>query len=140
MPVNFICCSNLGGYLKYDLNFFLGLEMQVWEALKTGDKNINSNLLSDDFLGVDETGLSSKSDHLELLRSGPIILCYKIGSSQLIQLGPETVGLTYSATAKFLKNDDQDTETLLFITSIWARRLNKWVNIFSQDTKGSAHY
>ena len=90
--------------------------------------------------GVYETGLSSKEDHLELLRNGPIISCYEIGSSQLIQLGPETVSLTYSATATFLENDKQNTETLLFITSIWTRRLNKWVNIFSQDTKGSAHY
>jgi len=140
MPIHFICCSNLGGHLKYDLNFFLGLEMQVWEALKTGDKNTNSNLLSDDFLGVYETGLSSKSDHLELLRSGPIILCYKIGSSQLIQLGPQIASLTYSATATFIKNEEQDTRVLLYITSIWACRLNKWVNIFSQDTKGNIHY
>jgi hypothetical protein len=126
--------------LKYDLNFFLGLEIQVWEALKNGDKNANSRLLSDDFLGVYETGLGSKEDHLELLRNGPIISCYEIGSSQLIQLGPEISSLTYSATAKFLRNEGEDTQVLLYITSIWARRLNKWVNIFSQDTKGSTHY
>ena len=126
--------------MKYDLNFFLGLEIQVWEALKNGDKNADSNLLSDDFLGVYETGLSSKEDHLELLRNGPIISCYKIGSSHLIQLGPEIASLTYSATATFLKNEEQDTQVLLYITSIWARRLNKWVNIFSQDTKGNAPY
>ena len=122
--------------MKYDLNFFLGLEIQVWEALKNGDESADSNLLSDDFLGVYEAGLSSKEDHLELLRNGPIISCYAIGSSQLIQLGPEIASLTYSATATFLKNDEQDTEVLLYITSIWARRSNKWVNIFSQDTKG----
>ena len=126
--------------MKYDLNFFLGLEIQVWEALKNGDKNANSKLLSDDFLGVYETGLGSKEDHLELLRNGPIISCYEIGSSQLIQLGPEIASLTYSATATFLRNEGKDTQVLLYITSIWARRLNKWVNIFSQDTKGSTHY
>ena len=126
--------------MKYDLNFFLGLEIQVWEALKNGDKNANSRLLSDDFLGVYETGLGSKEDHLELLRNGPIISCYEIGSSQLIQLGPEIASLTYSATATFLRNEGKDTQILLYITSIWARRLNKWVNIFSQDTKGSTHY
>ena len=126
--------------MKYDLNFFLGLEIQVWEALKNGDKNANSRLLSDDFLGVYETGLGSKEDHLELLRNGPIISCYEIGSSQLIQLGPEIASLTYSATATFLRNEGEDTQVLLYITSIWARRLNKWVNIFSQDTKGSTHY
>ncbi|MDE0798787.1 MAG: nuclear transport factor 2 family protein [Nitrosomonadaceae bacterium] len=126
--------------MKYDLNFFLGLEIQVWEALKNGDKNANSRLLSDDFLGVYETGLGSKEDHLELLRNGPIISCYEIGSSQLIQLGPEIASLTYSATATFLRNEGEDTQVLLYITSIWARRLNKWVNIFSQDTKGNTHY
>jgi hypothetical protein len=126
--------------LKYDLNFFLGLEIQVWEALKNGDKNANSKLLSDDFLGVYETGSGSKEDHLELLRNGPIISCYEIGSSQLIQLGPEIASLTYSATATFLRNEGEDTQVLLYITSIWARRLNKWVNIFSQDTKGNTHY
>ena len=126
--------------MKYDLNFFLGLEIQVWEALKNGDKNANSRLLSDDFLGVYETGLGSKEDHLELLRNGPIISCYEIGSSQLIQLGPEIASLTYSATATFLRNEGKDTQVLLYITSIWARRLNKWVNIFSQDTKGNTHH
>ena len=118
----------------------MGLEIQVWEALKNGDKNANSKLLSDDFLGVYETGLGSKEDHLELLRNGPIISCYEIGSSQLIQLGPEIASLTYSATATFLRNEGEDTQVLLYITSIWARRLNKWVNIFSQDTKGNTHY
>ena len=113
------------------------MERQVWEALKNGDVNADANLLSDDFLGVYETGISSKEDHLEQLRNGPIISSYKIGSAQLIKLGPEIISLTYSATAIFLKNETQDAQNLFFITSIWARRLNKWVNIFSQDTRGN---
>jgi len=130
-------CTDEGGLLEYDLNFFVGLERQVWEALKNGDVNADANLLSDDFLGVDETGISSKEAHLEQLRNGPVISSYEISSAQLIQLGPEIVSLTYSATAIFLKNETQDTQNLFFITSIWARRLDKWVNIFSQDTRGN---
>ena len=113
------------------------MEKQVWEALKNGDVNADASLLSDDFLGVYEDGFSTKEDHLAQLRNGPIISSYKIGSIRLLQLGPEIVSLTYSATAIFLKNDTQDSQNLLYITSIWARRFNKWVNIFSQDTKGS---
>ena len=113
------------------------MEKQVWEALKNGDVNADANLLSDDFLGVYEEGISSKEEHLEQLRNGPIILSYEMGSAQLIQLGPEIVSLTYSATVIFLKNETQDTQNLFFITSIWALRLNKWVNIFSQDTRGN---
>jgi len=99
--------------------------------------NADANLLSDDFLGVYETGISSKKDHLDQLRNGPVISSYEIGSAQLMQLGPEIVSLTYSATAIFLKNETQDAQNLFFITSIWTRRLNKWVNIFSQDTRGN---
>lgn len=132
-----MCCNDPGGLLQYDLNFFIALEKQVWEALKNGDVNADANLLSDDFLGVYEDGLSSKEDHLEQLRNGPVISSYEIGSAQLIQLGPEIVSLTYSATAIFLKKRTQDTQNLFYITSIWARRLNKWVNIFSQDTRGN---
>ena len=113
------------------------MEKQVWEALKNGDVNADANLLSDDFLGVYEAGISSKEEHLERLRNGPVISSYEMGSAQLIQLGPEIVSLTYSATAIFLKNEAQDTQNLFYITSIWACRLNKWVNIFSQDTKGN---
>ena len=130
-------CNDQGGLLEYDLNFFVSLEKQVWEALKNGDVNADANLLSDDFLGVYEAGISSKEEHLEQLRTGPVISSYEMGSAQLIQLGPEIVSLTYSATAIFLKNGAQDTQNLFYITSIWACRLNKWVNIFSQDTRGN---
>jgi hypothetical protein len=113
------------------------LERQVWEALKNGDVNADANLLSDDFLGVYEAGISFKEDHLEQLRNGPVVSSYEIGSAQLIELGPEIVSLTYSATAIFLKNEAQNTQNLFYITSIWAHRLDKWVNIFSQDTRGN---
>jgi len=132
-----MCCNDQRGLLEYDLNFFVTLEKQVWEALKNGDVNADANLLSDDFLGVYEAGISSKEEHLERLRNGPVISSYEMGSAQLIQLGPEIVSLTYSATAIFLKNGAQDTQNLFYITSIWACRLNKWVNIFSQDTRGN---
>lgn len=133
----FMWCNDQGDILEYDLNFFVGLERQVWEALKNGDVNADANLLSDDFLGVYEAGISSKEDHLEQLRNGPVVSSYEIGSAQLIELGPEIVSLTYSATAIFLKNEAQNTQNLFYITSIWARRLDKWVNIFSQDTRGN---
>ena len=70
------------------------------------------------------------------LKNGPVITSYEMGSARLLQLGPEIVSLTYSATAVFLKDKTQNDRKLFYITSIWARRFNKWVNIFSQDTRG----
>ena len=127
------------GILQQDLNFFVSLEKQVWEALKNGDTCADSDLLSDDFLGVYESGLSTKEDHLAQLKDGPVVLDYKIRQAKLLQLGPNIASLTYSATVIFVKNETQDTQNLYYITSIWAYRHNKWVNIFSQDTKGNVH-
>jgi hypothetical protein len=122
--------------LQQDINFFIALEKQVWETLRNGAIEAASALLSDDFIGVDESGLSTKEDHLAQLQSGPIISDYKIKHAQLLQFGPKIVSLTYSATASFLKREVQGTQHLYFITSLWTYRDNKWINIFSQDTKG----
>ena len=123
--------------MKIDINFFMNLEKKVWEALKNGDLNADADLLSDDFLGVYESGISTKEDHLNQLMDGPIISSYKMGPARLLQLGNDVVSLTYSATAIFLNHKKKDNQTLLYITSIWALRSDKWVNIFSQDTKSN---
>lgn len=124
--------------METNLNYFVALEKQVWEALRNGDVDADANLLSDDFLGVYESGLSTKEEHLQQLRDGPIISSYTMGPARLLRLGPDVISLTYSATAVFLKHGKQDNQSLFFITSIWALRSNKWVNIFSQDTRGNA--
>ena len=123
--------------MQQDINFFISLEKQVWEALKNGDIEADSALLSDDFLGVYESGLSTKEDHLAQLQAGPIVSDYRIKHAQMLLLGPKIVSITYSATVSFVKREAQSTEHLYFITSLWAYRENKWVNIFSQDTKGN---
>ncbi len=123
--------------MQQDINFFLSLEKQVWEALKNGDIEADSALLSDDFLGVYESGLSTKKDHIAQLQAGPIVSDYKIKHAQMLQLGPKIVSITYSATVSFVKKEVQSTQHLYFITSLWAYRENNWINIFSQDTKGN---
>lgn len=123
--------------MQQDINFFISLEKQVWEALKNGDIEADSALLSDDLLGVYESGFSTKEDHLAQLQAGPIVSDYRIKHAQMLLLGPKIVSITYSATVSFVKREVQSSEHLYFITSLWAYRKNKWVNIFSQDTKGN---
>ena len=89
--------------MQQDINFFISLEKQVWEALKNGDIEADSALLSDDFLGVYESGLSTKEDHLAQLQAGPLVSDYKIKHAQMLQLGPKIVSITYSATVSFRK-------------------------------------
>ena len=73
--------------LKNNLNFFVELEREVWEALKNGDSKADARLLSDDFLGVYETAFSAKEEHVSKLLNGPIISEYQIKNPRLLCLG-----------------------------------------------------
>ncbi|MFN4896891.1 MAG: DUF4440 domain-containing protein [Pseudomonadota bacterium] len=42
----------------------LKLERQVWEALRTGDAQLDGQMLSDDFFGVYPTRFADRSEHV----------------------------------------------------------------------------
>ena len=122
--------------LKNNLNFFVELEREVWEALKNGDSEADARLLSDDFLGVYETGFSTKEEHVSKLLNGPLISEYQIKNPRLLCLGEKIVSLTYSAIMIPIGNQHNRSHCLYHITSIWEHRDARWINIFSQDTRG----
>lgn len=116
-----------------DIEFFVAIERQVWEALKLGDAAADARLLADDFLGVYESGVSGKGEHVAQLSGGPIVAHYAMSSPRLIRLGPSAVLLSYTATWRATA-DAPDAQRVEYISSIWERRGMNWVNTFSQDT------
>ena len=46
-----------------DLNAFIELETEVWDALRRGDAEADARLLAEDFLGVYPSGFAGRSDH-----------------------------------------------------------------------------
>jgi hypothetical protein len=116
---------------EHDIEQFLGLETEVWEALAKGDGEADGRLLSDDFLGVYTVGFSDRAGHVAQLADGPTVSEYSLRKARLMELSHDMVLLAYRA--EFRRPGEREPESVL-ISSIWQEREGRWVNIFSQDT------
>ena len=118
----------------HDVEFFVGLESRVWEALATGDANADRALLSSDFVGVYATGFADRTAHADQLTGGPTMAESTIRDAQLIEVSDTTAMLCYRAD--FRRAGSELTETM-YISSLWCERDGRWWNTFSQDTPAS---
>jgi hypothetical protein len=116
---------------QYDIEQFIRLETEVWEALATGDGDADGRLLSDDFLGVYTVGFADRAAHVAQLADGPTVIDYSLSETRLMALSDDMALLAYRA--EFRRTGEEHPESVL-ISSIWQERQGRWVNIFSQDT------
>ena len=116
---------------EHDIEQFLRLETEVWEALAKGDGEADARLLSDDFLGVYTVGFADRAAHIAQLADGPTVSEYSLSEGRLMVLADDMVLLAYRA--EFRRPGEEAPESVL-ISSIWQEREGRWVNIFSQDT------
>lgn len=116
---------------RHDIEQFLALERQVWQALADGDGAADGRLLSDDFLGVYTVGFAGRDAHVAQLADGPTVGDYELSDARLVVLTDDMVLLAYRA--QFTRPGDDSPESVL-ISSIWHEREDTWVNTFSQDT------
>ena len=117
--------------MKEDLEFFVSLERQVWEALRSGDGAADARLLADDFLGVYDSGFSSKHEHVAQVAQGPTVSRFEVEIPRLLRLSSGLALLAYRANWR----DRNGNARSAYITSVWARGKDGWRNIFSQDTE-----
>ncbi|WP_253913124.1 DUF4440 domain-containing protein [Pseudoruegeria sp. HB172150] len=114
-----------------DLDFFLSLETQVWEALVAGDAAADEALLAEDFLGVYSTGYAERACHVDQISDGPTVELYEISAPRLVPLGPGRALLAYRAD--YIRKG-ADTSEAMYVSSIWEERGGRWLNTFSQDS------
>ena len=114
-----------------DLDFFLGLEHRVWQALCSGDMAADRALLAADFLGVYATGFSDRAGHVGQLCHGPSVARYTIRDARLKPLAEKVFLLAYRAD--FTRIGRSQSEAM-FVSSIWEARAGGWRNSFSQDS------
>lgn len=110
----------------------LALENQVWQALQSGDRDADSSLLCDTFLGVYPSGFANREDHSGQLSQGPSVLTYSIADAIARVLSSDIALLTYRAS--FTRPDAPADQRVMYVSSIWQRQNGQWLNIFSQDT------
>ena len=114
-----------------DVQFFVGLETRVWEALVSGDQEADRAMLSADFLGVYPTGFSDREQHVAQLWGGATMTAYTLRDARVVLVTPETVMLSYRAEYTAVGSDREDA---MYISSLWQQRQGRWWNTFSQDT------
>jgi hypothetical protein len=106
-------------------------EIGVWEALVRGDAQADDAALDDKFLGVYSDGFSGKIDHVQQLANGPTVAAYELSDLRVLPLGKDHAVLSYRAL--FLRRRHTAPEAM-YVSSIWQRTKQGWINVFSQDT------
>jgi hypothetical protein len=123
---------------EHQLEFFVALEAQVWEALVDGDPVADRALLTSDFLGVYTTGFASRSEHAGQLLAGPTLMSYSISDARLISVSESAVMLCYRADFRRPQDGPTSGRQTMYISSLWIERDGQWANSFSQDTPAVA--
>jgi hypothetical protein len=116
-----------------DLDAFIGLERQVWEALRRGDAEADAALLSDDFLGVYPTGFADRAEHAGQLAGGPTVASYELYDARLIVVSDSDAMLCYRADWRRFGTGERDAAEAMYVSSLWSRRGDRWLNTFSHD-------
>lgn len=114
-----------------DLDTLLALEHAVWRALADGAPDVDEQLLSDDFLGVYPTGYAGRSDHVGQLRDGPTVAEYDLSDARMVAISDDAALLVYRAAYRRPGRTDREE---MYVSSLWCRREDGWLNTFSQDT------
>ena len=79
-------------------SFFIAKEKEDWEALKNKDKTAAARLLADDFVGMYDTGYSTKSEWIKQIDGRYTVDDYTIEGVKVLRPSPTTTLLLYKAT------------------------------------------
>ncbi len=108
------------------------LETAVWQALVEGDRDADERLLADDFLGVYPTGFAGRGAHVDQLAGGPTVATFELSDIRVLEVGDDAVLIVYRA--EYASPRAGDASESMYVSSLWCRRDDRWVNVFSQDT------
>jgi hypothetical protein len=121
--------------MKYSIEQFVALESGVWEAMLAGDPEKDKALLTENFLGVYNTGFSNREEHCNAIAAGPVAATYKITEPRIMILSTGIVIFSYLAIWTPIRKGKVKSEEKMYISSIWQEFGGTWLNIFSQDTE-----
>lgn len=115
-----------------DIDHVLALEAAVWQALVDGDAGAESRLLAEEFVGVTPTGVSGREAHIGQLSDGPTVRWFRLREPRMLAVADDAVLLVYRA--EYERLGPASLVESMFVSSLWSRRGDRWVNTFSQDT------
>ena len=119
-----------------ELDTFVALETEVWQALVDGDAQADERLLSADFVGVYPTGFATREDHVEQLDNAPSVTSFALSETRMMHVADDAVMLSYRSDFVRPPTAGQATGSnhIWYVSSLWRHRDDRWINTFSQDT------
>lgn len=115
-----------------DIDRVVALETAVWQALVDGDATADARLLAEEFVGVTPTGVFGRAAHIGQLSDGPTVSWFALREPRMLPVSDDAVLLVYRA--EFERIGPATVVESMFVSSLWSRRNDRWVNTFSQDT------
>jgi len=109
-------------------------ERRVWDALVSGDKAADEALIHPGFLGVYSDGFHGRDAHAGQLDNGPTVESYSLSDARAMEAGPDHALLSYRASFRRVGKAEDE---VMYVSSLWRRAGDGWVNLFSQDTAGA---
>jgi hypothetical protein len=112
----------------------IALEKQAWEAWKTKDGKFFQGLLSEESIGVGDSGVAKKATIVkDIAGSDCEVRSYSLDNYEVVMLDPNTAILTFKA--------DQDATckgkvvpARVWASSVYIKRGGKWLSAFHQET------
>jgi hypothetical protein len=107
-------------------------EREGLDALKTGDLELFGKLTADEAIMVDAQGPATKAQVLKNV-GGFKLTEYSMEDIKFVTISPNTGLISYKITEKGVSHGNEFTAKA-YVSSIWTRRVNGWVCLFSQET------
>jgi len=105
-----------------------------WEALKHKDKKAYSELLADDYEGVEADGRGERNKVQavnELAETN--VFNYTLWGFKLIPAGPDAALVIYEVTMQFPPKA-QVRYSRVYISALWVKRAGEWKEVHYQET------
>lgn len=105
-----------------------------WEALKNKDKKAYSELLADDYQGVEADGRGERNK-VQALNELPEtnVFTYSLWGFKLIALEPDAALVIYEVTMQFPPKS-QVRFSRVYISELWMKRAGQWKEVHYQET------
>lgn len=107
-------------------------EREGLDALKTGDLARFGNLTADEAVMVDAQGPATKAQVLRNV-AGFTLTDYSMEDVKFVPVSTDTGLITYKINEKGVSHG-KEFAAGAYVSSLWAKRGNAWVCLFSQET------
>ena len=120
-------------------------ERRSWEAVKRKDYATFESLLAEDFYDIFPDGkVVTKAELMRDYIRGVNLIEYALSNFHVVMLNVDAAIVTYETNARGSENnataygDDKKGQLLTihsYVTSAWARRRGRWLNVFYRENE-----